>query len=273
MRALRDGARSVVEQPIRRAAAELLKAVELDPDVRHRLPEPRRRSRNLGRLQDAENYINEALKYLDGMTERERYNTRGMYFRLTGDYQQCANAYGELIARYAADVVGHNQLASCLIRSCDDPRGRGGDAAGGGASCPTCALFRTNLSWYASYAGDFPNGGGAGAGDRDRTDVYSRTRSPSPRWGRPGGSGRRSYEGLKLVRAGGRVDGGIGSGRRCGAAGSILDAIRLLEDGDRSGSEDRASIGRPAAKFVSLAHVAPVAGQSASRVTPRPNGR
>ena len=32
------------------------------------------------------------------MTERERYNTRGMYSRLTGDYQQCVKEYGELIA-------------------------------------------------------------------------------------------------------------------------------------------------------------------------------
>ena len=37
-------------------------------------------SRNLGKLQDAEKYIKEALRYLDGMTERERYNARGMLY-------------------------------------------------------------------------------------------------------------------------------------------------------------------------------------------------
>ena len=47
------------------------------------------------------------------MTERERFSTRGMFFRLTGDYKQCVKEYGELIARYAADVVGHNQVALC----------------------------------------------------------------------------------------------------------------------------------------------------------------
>ena len=57
-------------------------------------------SRNLGRLQDAEKYIKEALSYLDGMTEREKFATRAFYYRMTGDYQQCVKEYGELTARY-----------------------------------------------------------------------------------------------------------------------------------------------------------------------------
>ena len=39
-----------------------------------------------------------------------------MYSRLTGDYQQCVKEYGELIARYEADVVGGNGLALCLTK-------------------------------------------------------------------------------------------------------------------------------------------------------------
>ena len=35
-------------------------------------------SRNLGRLQDAEKYAKEALRHLDGMTERERFAIRGL---------------------------------------------------------------------------------------------------------------------------------------------------------------------------------------------------
>ena len=64
-------------------------------------------SLNLGNQQDAEKYIQTALSHLDGMTERERYTTRGMYYRMTGDYQQCVKEYGDLIARYA-DVVARN---------------------------------------------------------------------------------------------------------------------------------------------------------------------
>ena len=69
-------------------------------------------SRNLGRQEDAEKYIKEALRHLDGMTERERFGTRGFYYRMTGDYQQCVKEYGELIARYAADAVAHNNRRS-----------------------------------------------------------------------------------------------------------------------------------------------------------------
>ena len=64
------------------------KAVELDPNfgVGYQLLSVA--SRNLGKLQDAEKYINEALKHLDGMTEREKYSTRGFYYRVAGDWPQ-----------------------------------------------------------------------------------------------------------------------------------------------------------------------------------------
>ena len=132
----------------------LLKAVSLDPAFGIGHQSLAVASRNLGRAEDAETHINEALRYLDGMTERERYNTRGMYFRLTGDYQQCVTQYGELIARYAADVVGRNQLALCLTKlrrlaeAVDEMRSIV-------QMLPNRALFRVNLSWYASYAGQF----------------------------------------------------------------------------------------------------------------------
>ena len=40
-------------------------------------------SRNLDKQQDAEKYIKEALRHLDGMTERERFRTRGLFYMLT----------------------------------------------------------------------------------------------------------------------------------------------------------------------------------------------
>jgi hypothetical protein len=46
-------------------------------------------SQNLDRPQDAETYIKEAISHLDGMTERERYRTRGIFYMITGDSQQC----------------------------------------------------------------------------------------------------------------------------------------------------------------------------------------
>ncbi|HEU4688471.1 MAG TPA: protein kinase [Vicinamibacterales bacterium] len=137
------------------ARGSLLKAIELDPRFGIGYQSLAVVSRNLGQPQDALANIKEALRYLDGMTERERYNTRGMYSRLTGDYQQCVKEYGELISRYAADVVGHNQLALCYtklrrMREAVDEMRRVVQLL------PNLPLFRTNLSYYASYASDFP---------------------------------------------------------------------------------------------------------------------
>jgi eukaryotic-like serine/threonine-protein kinase len=136
------------------ARDSLLKAVEIDPRFGIGYQSLAGVSRNLGKLQEAQTYIKEGLRYIDGMTERERYNTRGMYSRLTGDYQQCVKEYGELISRYAADVVGRNQLALCLTQLRRLPEAV--DVLRRVVQLlPNLPLFRTNLSYYASYASDF----------------------------------------------------------------------------------------------------------------------
>ena len=59
-------------------------------------------------------YVKEALRYVEGMTDRERYSTRGLYYTMTGDYQKCAKEYSDQIARYPAEVLAHNNLSLCL---------------------------------------------------------------------------------------------------------------------------------------------------------------
>ena len=71
-------------------------------------------SRNMDKHQDAEKYIKEAVSHLDGMTERERYRTRGLFYFITKDYQACVKEYSALIDRYAADAAARNNLALCL---------------------------------------------------------------------------------------------------------------------------------------------------------------
>ena len=71
-------------------------------------------SSNMDKQQDAEKYIKEAVRHLDGMTERERYRTRGLFYYLTSDYPSCVKEYSDLIARYAADAPARNNLALCL---------------------------------------------------------------------------------------------------------------------------------------------------------------
>ena len=103
------------------ARQNALQAVALDPKFGIGYQLLSVASRNVGNMQDAETYINEALRYLDTMTERERYTTRGFYYRVAGDWQQCVKEYGELVARYAADPVGHNSAPVPKRGTCAAP--------------------------------------------------------------------------------------------------------------------------------------------------------
>ncbi len=88
------------------------------------------------------------------MTEREKYAIRGLFFRVTGDYQQCLKEYGLLIAQFPADVAGHNQVAVCssLLR---DMRTAVAEMRRAVEILPNRTLFRTNLALYLNYGSEF----------------------------------------------------------------------------------------------------------------------
>ncbi len=130
------------------------KAVQLDPKFGLGYQGMAVMSRNLGRLQDAEKYAKEALRYLDAMTERERFATRANYYIRTGDYSQCVKEYGELIARYPADIVAHNQRALCLTRL-RDMRGAVEEMRKVVQILPNHLVLRGNLAVMLNYASEF----------------------------------------------------------------------------------------------------------------------
>jgi serine/threonine protein kinase/tetratricopeptide (TPR) repeat protein len=136
------------------ARQSLLKAVQLDPKFGVGYLALAGASRNMGLMQDAQKYIKEALGHIDAMTERERYTTRGMFYRLSLDYQQCEKEHVELIARFAADPVGRNQLALCASKLRNLTRARD-EVRAVVDMLPKRVLFRDNLSIYLSYGGDF----------------------------------------------------------------------------------------------------------------------
>jgi len=111
-------------------------------------------SRNLDRQQDAEKYIKEAVSHLDSMTERERYRTRGLFYMITGDSQQCAKEFGDLVARYAADASARNNLALCLTYLRNIPQALA-EMQQVVKILPRRALYRENLALYAAYGGNF----------------------------------------------------------------------------------------------------------------------
>ncbi len=130
------------------------KAVELDPEFGLAYAGMAIASRNLDRQEDAEKYVGEALRHLDGMTQRERYRTRGLFYMVTGDHPACVKEYGDLIARYEADAAARNNLALCSTYLRDLPRALD-EMRRVVEILPNRALYRENLALYASYGGDF----------------------------------------------------------------------------------------------------------------------
>ena len=130
------------------------RAAELDPNFGLAYAGMAIASRNLDRQHDAETYVQEAITHLDGMTERERYRTRGLYYFITGDYQACVKEYGDLITRYAADPAARNNLALCLTYLRNLPRAVD-EMRQVVKILPNRALYRENLALYAAYSGDF----------------------------------------------------------------------------------------------------------------------
>jgi eukaryotic-like serine/threonine-protein kinase len=110
-------------------------------------------STNMGRQQDAEKYVKQAIELVDGMTERERYRTRGMFYFITNDYQPCVKEYGDLIARYSADAAARNNRAICLAKL-RDMKGAVEEMRQAVKILPNRALYRMNLATYSAYSGD-----------------------------------------------------------------------------------------------------------------------
>ena len=111
-------------------------------------------SRNLDKMQDAQKYIKEAIRHLDGMTERERYRTRGLAFEWTSDYQACVKEFGDLIERYSADAMARNNLAVCLTYLRELPKAMD-EMRQAIKILPKRTLYRENLALYAAYSSDF----------------------------------------------------------------------------------------------------------------------
>ncbi len=130
------------------------RAVERDPKFGLAYAGMAISSRNLDRHQDAEKYVREAIAHLDGMTDRERYRTRGLFYYLTSDYQACVKEYGDLVDRFKADAAARNNLALCLSYLREMPRAVE-EMRQVVKILPNRALYKENLALYSSYGGDF----------------------------------------------------------------------------------------------------------------------
>jgi serine/threonine protein kinase/tetratricopeptide (TPR) repeat protein len=240
------------------------KAVELDPKFGIGYQVLASVSKGLGKQQDAEKYINEALRYLDGMTERERFSTRGMFYLITGDYQQCVKEYGDLIGRYAADIVARNQLALCSsqlrdLRKAQDEMRRVVELL------PKRTLFRDNLALYANYAGDFQTGEQQ-ARTIEEVDAYASLALAFAQLGQGQISeANETYKKLAAIDSLGASFASSGLGDLAIYQGRFSDAMRILDEGAVSDLKAQ-NPDRAAAKFAALANAHLLRGQKGPAV-------
>lgn len=139
------------------ALGSFAKATELDPNFARAYAGMSAVSRNLGRPQDAEKYINLAMEHIDRLTERERYRVRGGYYIATSNWQKCVEEYGDLVKQFPGDNTGYINLAACYqqLRKLPEAVAAGRRAV---EIAPKGAFQRLNLSFYLSYSGDFKGG-------------------------------------------------------------------------------------------------------------------
>jgi tetratricopeptide (TPR) repeat protein/tRNA A-37 threonylcarbamoyl transferase component Bud32 len=227
------------------------KAVALDPEFGIGYQVMAVAARNLGRLQDAEKFVNEALRHLDGMTERERYSTRGFFYRVTGDYAQCVKEYGDLLARFNADVVARNQVALCSSKLRDLGRAVT-EMRTVVERLPNRSLFRDNLALYANYAGDFQTAEQEARAIKG-PDAYASLALAFAQLGQDQlPAAIETYRTLGTINALGTSFSVLGLADAAAYAGRFSEAARILEQGAaadvKAGNGDRAGV-----KLVSLA--------------------
>ncbi|HLJ79485.1 MAG TPA: protein kinase [Acidobacteriaceae bacterium] len=133
------------------------KAAEMDPSFTWAYTGMAAMDENLGRPEDAVKYMKLAMEHVDNMTDRERYRDRGLYYRTTGDWQDCVQEYTQLIQHYPADRVGQNNLAVCYLQLRNAPKAL--EAARRAVQlAPKAVSQRATLAFISAYAGDFAAG-------------------------------------------------------------------------------------------------------------------
>ncbi|MBV8206279.1 MAG: protein kinase [Acidobacteria bacterium] len=208
------------------------KASQLDPNFARAYTGMAAMALDLGRKEDAANYMKQAMAHIDRMTERERYRDRGLYYLTSGDWQKCVDEYTQLVSRYPADRVGQNNLATCYTQLRNAPKALEA-AARAVEIVPKGAGQRENLSFISSFAGDFA------AGERESRAALSITPEfqgylalAEAQLGQGhAGDAAAAYEQLKAYGAIGASTASAGLADLAAYQGRYEEAARLLQQG------------------------------------------
>ncbi|MGE4086177.1 MAG: protein kinase [Vicinamibacterales bacterium] len=228
-------------------------AVKLDPNFGLAYAGMAIASANMGQTQDAQTYVQEAIRHVDKMTERERFRTRGLFYYITNDYEACVKEYGDLLARYEADAAARNNLALCSTKLRNMTLARE-EMQRVVEILPKRSLYRVNAALYSAYAGSFDAAEQEARVALELQDPWALQALALAQQGQgKTADAVKSYEGLAAVRAAGRTYTAAGLADVALYEGRFADAASLFADGavaDIAAQEgDRA-----ATKFAGLAY-------------------
>jgi len=130
------------------------KAAQMDPKMARAYSGMAAMDTNLGKPEDALNYMKLAMQQVDNMTDRERYRYRGLYSLTAGEWQDCVEANKQLVTKYPADRVGQNNLATCYVQLREAPEALKA-AQRAVEIVPRGVGPRINLAFISEFAGDF----------------------------------------------------------------------------------------------------------------------
>jgi len=247
------------------ARLNALKMAELDPNFGTAYQLAAINSRNLGRLEEAKQFIAKALQHRETMTDREKLSTLGMSFRLNGDYEHCVQQYSDLIKKYAEDVSGHNQVALCasLLRDLQHARDEMQRIV---EIVPNRTIFRINLGLYSAYAGDFKTAE-AEALKLKEPDVIMQLVLAFAQMGNGQlDAAEATYQSIARINARGASLAASGLGDLAAYHGRYADAVGILQRGVEL-DEQAKNPDAAAAKYAAIAHAELMRGQKAAAVT------
>jgi tetratricopeptide (TPR) repeat protein len=221
------------------AIAGYKRALELDKDLGRAYAGLGAVSNSLGRRQEAEEYFKQALKLLDGMTDREKYRTRSAYFLHIQNPVKAREELEALVAQFPADSTALNNLAVASWQSRDMSRalelGRKASAI-----YPNNVLRRNNVALFAMYAGDFDTAEKEAVGvlavNPDFAKAYFAMAMSQLATGRPVDA-EATWQQLKTKPTGfdlaaqGRADMAVYEGRLSDAASILEEAIAAPPQG------------------------------------------
>jgi serine/threonine protein kinase/Flp pilus assembly protein TadD len=221
-------------------------------------------ARNLNRPEDATKYIKQAFQLLGGMTEREKFATRGLYYRIIGDNQQCAKEYSDSLTRYPADSVAHNQRAACLLRL-RQMREAMKEMRQASQMLPNHVGYRTNVALLSALAGDFQ----AAADEAQKLSAQDPRVLQIVAYSQLGRGmlpqAAETYQKLSSMGAVGASSAALGLGDLAIYEGRYTDAVRELERGVTADLEAK-SAQRAAIKLTTIGYAHVLAGRNPQAV-------